>query len=177
VNQLSKVIIAATMIGSFSLLWLMGDLQRKISSLEGQLNPQQPTYSPSVSEPSPSPTSTPTITIEPTPNLSNPNTGVVESDISGCWERSQFTSYANGGSSYWKETYKLEPGGSYSRESVVKITPVVIRPVEPHYSSGEWIIDDGYVVIQWKDGSKVTLKVISKYELIQVGDSIAFRRC
>ena len=44
-NQLSKVIIAATMIGSFSLLWLMGDLQRKISSLEGQLNPQQPTYS------------------------------------------------------------------------------------------------------------------------------------
>jgi hypothetical protein len=64
VNQLSKVIIAATMIGSFSLLWLMGDLQRKISSLEGQLNPQQPTYSPSVSEPSPSPTSTPTITIE-----------------------------------------------------------------------------------------------------------------
>ncbi|TRV43475.1 MAG: hypothetical protein EWV52_09320 [Microcystis panniformis Mp_MB_F_20051200_S6D] len=105
------------------------------------------------------------------------NTGVVESDISGCWERSQFTSYANGGSSYWKETYKLEPGGSYSRESVVKITPVVIRPVEPHYSSGEWIIDDGYVVIQWKDGNKVTLKVISKYELIQVGDSIAFRRC
>jgi uncharacterized protein YcfL len=25
--------------------------------------------------------------------------------------------------------------------------------------------------------NKVTLKVISKYELIQVGDSIAFRRC
>ena len=96
--------------------------------------------------------------------------------ISGCWERSQFNT--DGASSgYWKETYKLEPGGSYSRESVVKITPVVIRPVEPHYSSGEWIIDDGYVVIQWKDGSKVTLKVISKYELIQVGDSIAFRRC
>jgi len=46
-------------------------LQRKISSLEAQLNRQQPTYSPSVSEPSPSPkaipTSTPTITTEPTP--------------------------------------------------------------------------------------------------------------
>jgi hypothetical protein len=46
-------------------------LQRKISSLEAQLNRQQPTYSPSVSEPSPSPkaipASTPTITTEPTP--------------------------------------------------------------------------------------------------------------
>jgi hypothetical protein len=46
-------------------------LQRKISSLEAQLNRQQPTYSPSVSEPSPSPKAipapTPTITTEPTP--------------------------------------------------------------------------------------------------------------
>ena len=100
-------------------------------------------------------------------------TGVAESDISGCWRRSQFTSYANGGSSYWKETYKLEPGGSYSRESISEITPIPIGYTpKPHYSSGEWIIDDGYVVIQWRDGSKVTLKVISKYELIQVGDSM-----
>ncbi|MFM6755191.1 MAG: hypothetical protein ACKPJ4_18520 [Dolichospermum sp.] len=44
-------------------------LQRKISSLEAQLNRQQPTYSPSVSEPSPLPTSTPTITYERSPLL------------------------------------------------------------------------------------------------------------
>ncbi|MDB9523921.1 hypothetical protein PN480_18510 [Dolichospermum circinale CS-1225] len=52
------------------------DLQRKIRSLEAQLNRQQRTYSPSVSEPSPSPKAIPaptsTITTEPTPNLSNP---------------------------------------------------------------------------------------------------------
>ena len=44
------------------------NLQQEIHNLNAQLNhPQQPTYSPSVSEPSPSPTSTPTITnTEPT---------------------------------------------------------------------------------------------------------------
>ncbi|MBD2135195.1 hypothetical protein H6F47_22945 [Sphaerospermopsis sp. FACHB-1094] len=46
-------------------------LQRKISSLEAQLNRQQPTYSPSISEPSPSPkaitTPTPSPSPEPTP--------------------------------------------------------------------------------------------------------------
>jgi hypothetical protein len=62
-------------------------LQRKISSLEAQLNRQQPTYSPSVSEPSPSPKAipapTPTITTEPTPNLSNPKSdhSVFNSDV------------------------------------------------------------------------------------------------
>ncbi|MDB9459579.1 hypothetical protein [Dolichospermum circinale] len=55
-------------------------LQRKISSLEAQLNRQQRTYSPSVSEPTPSPEPTPTSTLtpepasipEPTLRLSNP---------------------------------------------------------------------------------------------------------
>jgi hypothetical protein len=180
VNQLSKVIIAATMIGSFSLLWLMGDLQRKISSLEGQLNPQQPTYSPSVSEPSPSPTSTPTITIEPTPNLSNPNTGVVESDISGCWVRT-FFSDQDQSSFYQKITYKLELGGSYTGEWFQEIITTLTGTSSsgPHTLSGKWIIDDGYVVIQEGDKDiKLTLKVISKHELIQVGgDYPAFTRC
>ena len=44
-------------------------------------------------------------------------------------------------------------------------------------SHGGNFIDTADVYSEWKDGNKVTLKVISKYELIQVGDSIAFRRC
>ena len=107
------------------------------------------------------------------------NTGVAKSDISGCWERSKFN--ADGASSgYWKETYKLEPGGSFSRESNVKITSGLVRiEPEPHNDSGKWIIDDGHVVIQFEDGDTVTLKVVSKYELAQVGSSVefAFRRC
>ena len=99
--------------------------------------------------------------------------------ISGCWERSQFNT--DGASSgYWKETYKLEPGGSFSRESNAKITSglVQIEP-EPHNDSGKWIIDDGHVVIQFENGGTVTLKVVSKYELVEVGSSVefAFRRC
>jgi hypothetical protein len=121
VNQLSKVIIAATMIGSFSLLWLMGDLQRKISSLEGQLNPQQPTYSPSVSEPSPSPTaiptSTPTITTEPTPNLSNPK-----------WDHSVFNSSSVG--DYAAFSYKMieEPAFNQQNQQVEWIVEFSIPP-------------------------------------------------
>ena len=106
------------------------------------------------------------------------NTGVAKSDISGCWERSKFN--ADGASSgYWKETYKLEPGGSFSRESNVKITSGLVRiEPEPHNDSGKWIIDDGYVVIQEGDGDKLTLKIISKHELIQVGsDYPTFTRC
>ena len=46
------------------------DLQEEIDNLKVQINhPQQPTYSPSVSEPSPSPTSTPTP--KPTPSPTN----------------------------------------------------------------------------------------------------------
>jgi|694.fasta_scaffold47081_4 hypothetical protein len=110
---------------------------------------------------------------------SSDDTGVAESDISGCWERSKFN--ADGASSgYWKETYKLEPGGSFSRESIANVSSGSVRiEPEPHNDSGKWIIDDGYVVIQFEDGGTVTLKVVSKYELVQVGSSVefAFRRC
>jgi hypothetical protein len=99
--------------------------------------------------------------------------------ISGCWERSKFN--ADGASSgYWKETYKLEPGGSFSRESIANVSSGSVRiEPEPHNDSGKWIIDDGHVVIQFENGGTVTLKVVSKYELVEVGSSVefAFRRC
>jgi len=90
---------------------------------------------------------------------------VVESDVSGCWAREKFTSYANGGSVYWKETYQLEPRGTFRRNNISHIIPAPIGQVEPHNDSGEWIIDDGHVVIQFEDRDRVILKVFSQYEL------------
>jgi hypothetical protein len=81
---------------------------------------------------------------------------------------------------YWKETYKLEPGGSYSRERTVKITSGctdqnLLNHITP-LVNGLLMTDS--VVIQFEDGDTVTLKVVSKYELIRSGRAlIAFRRC
>ena len=125
------------------------------------------------------PTDQPAPDQNPTDSAIVGSTSVAESDISGCWAREQFTSYAHGGSSYWKETYQLESGGTFRRNHISRITPAPIGQVEPHNDSGEWIIDDGHVVIQFEDRDRVILKVISKYELVQVGSSVefAFGRC
>jgi hypothetical protein len=105
------------------------DLQRKISSLEAQLNLQQPTYSPSVSELSPSqfpklrtpepslldvnnpkssskaiPTSTPTITAEPTPSLSNPK-----------WDDSVLNSGSVG--TEYSTSYKMIEGPVFNQQN------------------------------------------------------------
>jgi hypothetical protein len=106
------------------------------------------------------------------------NTGVAESDISGCWARTVFIQQGQV-SVYQKNTYKLEPGGSYTGERIGSSTTLsgASGPTS-HTLSGKWIVDDGYVVIQEGDGDKLTLKVISKHELIQVGsDYPAFTRC
>ena len=105
-------------------------------------------------------------------------TGVAESDISSCWVRTVFIQQGTG-SVYEKKTYKLELGGSYAGERRSSITTLTgTSSSVPHTLSGKWIIDDGYVVIQEGDGDKLTLKIISKHELIQVGsDYPAFTRC
>jgi hypothetical protein len=107
------------------------------------------------------------------------NTGVAESDISGCWVRTVFIQQGTG-SVYENKTYKLELGGSYTGERRSSITSSFTGTSSSgsHTLSGNWIIDDGYVVIQEGDGDKLTLKVISKHELIQLGsDYPAFTRC
>lgn len=106
------------------------------------------------------------------------NTGVAESDISGCWVRTVFIQQDQV-SVYQKNTYELEPGGSYTGERIGSSTTLTgTSSSGPHTLSGKWIIDDGYVVIQEGDGDKLALKVISKHELIQVGsDYPAFTRC
>lgn len=107
------------------------------------------------------------------------NTGVVESDISGCWVRT-FFSDQDQSSFYQKITYKLELGGSYTGEWFQEIITTLTGTSSSGSNtlSGNWIIDDGYVVIQESDGDKLTLKAISKHELIQVGsDYPAFTRC
>ena len=106
------------------------------------------------------------------------NTGVAESDISGCWVRTVFIQQGQV-SVYQKNTYKLEPGGSYTGERIGSSTTLTgTSSSGSHTLSGKWIIDNGYVVIQEGDGDKLTLKVISKHELIQVGsDYPAFTRC
>ena len=109
---------------------------------------------------------------------SSNDTGVAESDISGCWARTVFIQQGQV-SVYQKNTYKLEPGGSYTGERIGSSTTLsgASGPTS-HTLSGKWIVDDGYVVIQEGDGDKLTLKVISKHELIQVGsDYPAFTRC
>ncbi|MBO1065910.1 MULTISPECIES: hypothetical protein [Nostocales] len=96
-------------------------LQRKISSLEAQLNRQQPTYSPSVSEPSPSPKAipapTPTITTEPTPSLSDPK-----------WDYSVFNSSSVG--DYAVFSYKMieEPAFNQQNQQVEWIIEFSIPP-------------------------------------------------
>ncbi|WP_190651155.1 hypothetical protein [Sphaerospermopsis sp. FACHB-1094] len=101
------------------------DMQRKISSLEAQLNRQQPTYSPSVSEPSPSPKAipapTPTITTEPTPNLSNPK-----------WDYSVFNSDIKTQDGSYEGSYKLiqEPAFDQQNKQVEWIVQYSIPLVE-----------------------------------------------
>ncbi|MFM6913203.1 MAG: hypothetical protein ACKPKW_29345, partial [Dolichospermum sp.] len=94
---------AAVMLACAVIAAWASDLQRKISSLEAQLNPPQPTYSPSVSEPSPSPTailtSTPTITTEPTPT-STPTSERTPSLSDPKWDYSVFNSTVDTAFSY-----------------------------------------------------------------------------
>ncbi|MFM6221757.1 MAG: hypothetical protein ACKPCK_13335 [Dolichospermum sp.] len=95
------------------------DLKKEINSLKAQLNPRQPTYSPSVSEPSPSPTAittpTPTITTEPTPTPTSERTPSLSDPK---WDYSVFNSTV--GEDYTAFSYKMieEPAFNQQNQQV-----------------------------------------------------------
>ena len=104
------------------------DLQEEIDNLKVQINhPQQPTYSPSVSEPSPSPTSTPTITnteptstSTPTPEISStPEPTLRLSDPN--WDYSAFNSRKTYSQDEIQFILKSEPRYDESSKQVVTV--------------------------------------------------------
>jgi len=104
------------------------------------------------------------------PSISEPsgNTGITESNISGCWRVR-----VDGDRVSVIDTHNLGSGGNYSgTREIISAMPSITN------WTGKWVFDEGYVLIQddKRDGT-IILKVISEYELRSSGSSMVYSRC
>ena len=116
------------------------------------------------------PTDQPAPDQNPTDSAIVGSTSVAESDISGCWSGGP----PYDGVSYVRATYVFESNNTYSAKQEIRS-----QHVNQDFTwTGRWEHDGDYIVaVSDDDGKKATFKILSDYELNQVGQNFNYSRC